>query len=381
MTPDREAEMSGPTPNRPTARPPHGLVGMLALVAAVELAVAGHRLDFTTVWADDWRRTAEAATRHARGRDVLCFGDSLVKFGVLPRVIEARAGLKAYNLATNAGTMPSAYFLLRKTLGSGARPRVIVADFCALMLPDVPRVSVRMYPELATGRDCLDLASASRDAGFLAATLLGKVLPSYKCRHEVRASLMAAFEGRRASPWPAQAAIWATWKAQDGAQPMPPPPSKAPADPGLIAGLTPASWDCDPLNADYLERFLDLADAHAVPVVWLMPPLGPEIQAGRALQGTDAAYARFARRAMARHPTLTVLDARTSGYDGTVHIDPIHLDNRGAAVLSGDVASALLDRFEGRSAGRWVDLPPYAGRTGPAPPRAVARSGVEPGRR
>jgi len=363
------------------ARPPRGLLGMVALVVLVELAIGGRRMDFTTVWADDWRRAGEAATRQARGRDVLCFGDSLVKFGILPRVIEARSGLRCYNLATNAGTMPSSYFLLRKTLGAGIRPRVVVADFAALMLPDVPMGSTRMYPEFASVRDCVDLAWAMREPGFASATLLGKLLPSYKCRFEIRASILAALRGRRASPWPAQAAIWATWKAQDGAQPMPSPPSKPPADPGMVAGLTPLAWHCDPLNAVYLDRFLALADAHAVPVVWLMPPLGPEIQASRARQGVDAAYDRFAREAMARHPTLAVLDARGSDYDGTVHIDPIHLDDRGATVLSGDVASALLGRLDGSSADRWVELPPYAGRTGSEPTRAVARSGARAGRK
>ena len=362
------------------AEVPRGFLGMLALVVAFELAIGGRHMDFTTVWADDWRRTGEAATRQARGRDVLYFGDSLVKYGVLPKVIEARAGLKGYNLATNAGTLPSSYFLLRKTLAAGIRPRLIVADFAALMLPDAPMMSVRMYPEFATPRDILDLAWAARDPGFAAATLLGKLLPSYKCRFEIRASVLAALEGRRASPWPAQAVIWQTWKAQDGAQPMPSPPWKAPAPPDLIAGLTPATWSCDALNRDYLERFLALADALAIPVVWLMPPLGPEVQAARTLKGTDAAYARFAREVMARHPTLAVLDARDAGYDANVHFDPIHLDARGASVLSADVAAALLERQEGR-ADRWVALPPYAGRTGAEPARAVARSTEEPGRK
>ena len=35
-------------------------------------------------------------------------------------------------------------------------------------------------------------------------SMLGKLLPSYKCRFEIRASILAAFRGRRASPWPAQ---------------------------------------------------------------------------------------------------------------------------------------------------------------------------------
>ncbi len=368
--------MTGPNPDRPARRFPRGLLGMIALVALAEATIAARHLDFTTVWADDWRLAARAAREKTRGRDVLCFGDSLVKYGVMPRVIEARTGLKSYNLAVNAGTMPSAYFLLRRTLASGARPRAIVADFFALMLPDQPALSVRTYPDLATARDCLDLAWTARDPHLFTATILGKALPSYKCRHEIRASIRAALEGRRASPWPRQSVLWATWKDQNGAQPMPSLPAKPPVDPAMVASLAPGDWSCDDLNATYFEKFLALAADHGLPVYWLMPPLGPEVHARRALAGSDEAYTRQARAAQTRYPNLVVLDARGSGYDGSVHIDAIHLNHRGAKVLTGDLAAILADRIKGRASGpRWVALPPYAGRSGDEASTGIARAG------
>ena len=70
-----------------------------------------------------------------------------------------------------------------------------------------------------------------------------------------------------------------------------------------------------------------------------------------------------------------VLDSRASGYDDSVYIDHLHLDRRGAAVLSGDVASILADRsVPGGSGVGWVDLPSFAGRTVNEPTSAVARS-------
>ena len=367
--------MSGPTPDLPPRRPPFGLLGMLVLVAAVELIIGGRRLDFTTVWADDWRRAALEASR-VKGRDVLCFGDSLVKFGVLPGQIEAKTGLRSYNLAVNAGTMPSAYFLLRRSLDSGARPKAIVADFFALMLPDKPDDSIRLYPDLATAGECLDLAWTARDPGFLHSTLLGKLLPSYKCRFEIRQSIRGALAGHRASPWPRQSALWATWKAQDGAQPMPSigvPPAPNPA---LAANLSPGGWACDAINAAYCEKFLALAESRKIPVFWLMPPLSPDVHALRKLNGTDDAYTRFARLALGRHPGVVVLDARRSGYEGSVYIDPIHLDHRGARVLTGDLARVVADRLKDRGpAPRWVDLPPFAGRSVDETARDVARVG------
>jgi hypothetical protein len=350
--------MSAPSSIAPRRRIPLGLLGMLALVAAIEWTIAARRLDFTTVWADDWRSTAIAATRKAPGRDVLCFGDSLVKFGVLPRVIEARTGRKSYNLAINAGTVPASYFLLCRALGAGARPRAIVVDFFALMQPDVPRKSTRLYPDLATPGDCLDLARVAGDPDFRNAALLGQLLPSYKCRFEIRESLKAALDGRRASPWPSQAGIWAAWKANDGAQPMPNNPNRPPAHPVLVSDVSPIDWTCDVINATYVDRFLSLAESRKIPIFWLMPPVSPEVQSCRDLRRTDDAYDRFARSTLERHPNVTVLDARHAGYAGSAFIDPIHLNREGATALTSDLADRLINHLDPKGpASRWVALP------------------------
>ena len=48
------------------------------------------------------RFAAKEASRAARGRDVLCFGDSRVKFGILPRVVRDQSG-KKWDEAGEAG--------------------------------------------------------------------------------------------------------------------------------------------------------------------------------------------------------------------------------------------------------------------------------------
>ena len=48
-----------PVPPRPARRIPAGLLGMLALIGAVEAALSGRHADLATVWADDWRRPAD----------------------------------------------------------------------------------------------------------------------------------------------------------------------------------------------------------------------------------------------------------------------------------------------------------------------------------
>ena len=340
---------------------PSGLMGMIALVIAVELVVAGRHLDFTTVAADDWRRTGEAAAAQAPGRDVLCFGDSLIKYGVLPRVIEAETGLKAFNLAINGGPMPAEYFLLRRALESGARPRAIVADFFPLMLPDQPSGSIRVYPELATVRDALDLAWTTRDGDLGVAILLGKVFPSIRARFEIRAAIVGVFEGHRTSPWPGNRRIWTTWNDQLGAQPMPAGPGQPVVNPELIAGLTPEHWAIDPINAAYFERFVTLAESHDIPIFWVIPPLIPVVESSRNAQGTAAAYTRFARETQARHPRLIVLDARGAGYNGPIHADTIHLNVVGAITLSKGIAGVIDDHLKGRILAHWADLPAYEG--------------------
>ena len=172
---------------------------MLTLMMAVEVVVGNHRADYAPAWAEDWRFARWAAERQATDCQVLCFGDSLVKYGVLPRVIEAESGLKAYNLATSGGTTPSAYFLLQRALKAGARPRAVVVDFAALMLRDDAPLESRNYPELATVDDCLELAWTDADSRFFAATTLAKLVPSYGWRFEVRGLILAGFEGRPAS--------------------------------------------------------------------------------------------------------------------------------------------------------------------------------------
>ena len=78
---------------------------MIGLVAGIEWTLAGHDLDFTTPVHWDWRVIGKAATRPDRvaGKDVLIFGDSLVKFGVMPEVIKRRSGKVAYNFALHTG--------------------------------------------------------------------------------------------------------------------------------------------------------------------------------------------------------------------------------------------------------------------------------------
>src|SRR4051794_10265102 len=91
---------------------PWGLIGMLALALPVEWLVARQPLDFRSTHGWDWQRGGLEARRSAPQCEVLCFGDSMMQYGVVPRVLDDRLGGSSYNLALTASTSPASYFLL-----------------------------------------------------------------------------------------------------------------------------------------------------------------------------------------------------------------------------------------------------------------------------
>jgi hypothetical protein len=343
-------------------RPPAGLLGMLGLALAFELAVAA-RDRHSTDAAMCWRETARAAVAHAPGCDALLFGDSLVKFGVLPRVVAARGGPRAYNLALHAGPIPASYFLLRRALDAGARPRAVVLDAMTHGLAADPRdpALARGWAELATARDALDLAASLRDPGFLGRVLLARAVPSVRARHELRAAVLGRLGGRTWSPSRWFRILRRNWEVNRGAQPHVAAAGPVAVDPGH-GGLFPRAWRPDPVNVEYLRRFARLAASRGITAYVLIPPLHPEVQARRAARHLDAAYDAFLRAEAARLPNLVVLDARRARYDESVFRDAVHLDRDGASALSDGLARALAGPADGP---RWRPLPDF--RRAPAP--------------
>jgi hypothetical protein len=352
-----------------SARMPWGLIGMLGLIVAIEAGLERHHLDFTRFYIHDWRVSGRKARAVAPACDVLCFGDSLVKFGVAPRAIEPRLGRRVYNLAICDGQAPSSYFLFRRALEAGARPSAVVVDFVPHLLAAGSRHNLRQWPELVTPRDGLDLGLTARHAAVAAELALGSLLPSVKDRFEIRAAVRAALRGESASRRGEIPDYVRQWDENQGAQLCAPRPAfRGEIDPANPAYF-PRAWKCHPTNETYLRRFLALAAAHRVRVYWLLPPVTPRFQARRDALGIEASYTRFVRRLQAEFANLTVLDARHAGYDHSRFLDPLHLDRQGAAALSAELAGILIREFEGREPRpRWVRLPTGHPRTTIVPP-------------
>lgn len=112
-----------------TRSAPLGLFGMLACVAIVELLLTRGEPDFLMAWQVLVRYQSDASRRKDVPKDsVLCFGESLVSYGVVPSILEKRLGRRTFNLAVAGGKFPSSYFLLRRSLEAGARPSALVID-------------------------------------------------------------------------------------------------------------------------------------------------------------------------------------------------------------------------------------------------------------
>jgi hypothetical protein len=344
---------------------------MLSLVVAIEGRVARNVLDFSDPVSLSWWLAARSARALAPGRTVLLAGDSLVKHGLVPQVIAARSDHTAINLAVARGAAPATFFLVRRALEAGARPAALVVDFKPNLLKGGPRYSNRYWQEILTPREILELARSSRSPALLIELAVGRLLPSFRSRHEIRSNLQAALRGETDRLHTINRICLRNWSINDGADVA----AKNPAFDGRVGPDTDQKYqtrefDCHRVNAEYIRRLFALAAAHGVRVYWLLPPLTPQLQARREQAGAEAGFMQFVRSMQACAANVTVLDARHSGYDHRLFIDPTHLDGQGAQALSRDIAAVLrraldLDRAGGsvRPLG-WVALPAYRAGTG-----------------
>ena len=322
--------------------PPWGFLGTVLIVLAIECAIGGHDLDFTTPMHWDWRVIGKAATRpdKVKGRDLLMFGDSLVKFSLMPAIFEEKAGKKAFNFALHTGQTSSSYFMLARTIRAGAKPSAILLDLTPHMFMQEPQTNQHLWADLLTPEECLDMASAMRDPSFFASILCAELFPSYKERHEIRAGLMAAIRGGSSSRRGEIPLFRRNWKVNDGAQLMGDSPAPA-IDPHFWAKSLYPHWSPHPVNVAYLDRFLGLAASKDIPVYWLLPPIHPAVQSKTDESGFDASYSRFVGEVHRRFPGTIVVDARHSGFPADEFSDGAHLNRRGALKLSAALAEVF----------------------------------------
>ncbi len=356
---------------------PAGLVGMLALMMAVEAGFLRAGRDLEALSAADWGRARRVAAGATVARaEILCVGDSLVKTGIIPTAIEARLDRPAYNLAGLGAPPPAAYALLKRAIEAGGaaegdRPR---REGEPALAPRIPRRRGRLGhsarpvggpPARVDRRRPRPLRSLSRPS---------RSLHQAPCRRPQDAG-RTDYRSRSAGPW--RPAIERQYRANRGAVLFADRPGAAP-DPapdgvlssGESAVCYPESWSPWPTNVAYLDRTLALAASRGIPVFFVIPPIHPGVQTLRESLGRDAEYVSLVERLVARHPNAIVVDGRHAGFAPRSCFDGRHLNVDGATALSESLADVIAARLDRPAPGsRWVKLPPYK--------RPTARMAVE----
>jgi hypothetical protein len=367
------ATAAGPfSGHRPAGRQsaiPWGVVGMAGLVLAIESWVARNWLDFSDPVSLSWRFSASAAKTRAPGCDLVCLGDSLSKHGLFPAVIEHETGRRAVNLSAARAPTLLSYFLLRRTLDSGARPSAVVLNAKPAVLIGGPEYDARYWQEVLTPRESIELLRMTGRVPFMVSTFLGRLLPSFRSRLEVRSNVLAALRGETDRIHAMNRILWRNWTANAGANVVAPDSRyHGEVTPEVERKLHTSSFHVDRTNAEAIERLMKLAAGRRIPVFWLLTPLAPNLQALRDQSGAEARYEQFVRSIQARYPqVMTVLDARRAAYPPKLFIDATHLNAQGGVALSGSVATKIaaeLARPGSTISGSWIKLDPPSDRSG-----------------
>jgi hypothetical protein len=352
-------------PLQAPSKVPWGFAGMIVLIAAIECLISGHWRDFTDPVSVSWRFSAHAVKNESPGCDLLCLGDSLIKHGLVPSVLEQGTGLRASNLSAARAPALLTYFLFRRALDAGAHPAAIVINTKPAVLIADPQFNARYWQEVLNPAECLELFRLNRNGPFVLSTIVGRLLPSLRSRLEVQSNVLAALRGETDRIGAINRVLLRNWTVNRGANIAASGLAHQEMDPAEIERrLHPNAFHVDPTNARAIESVLRLARDQNIRVFWLLPPLSPTLQAMRDQSGAEARYERFIRSFVEGYPrTLTVLDGRRAGYPARMFIDATHLTGQGALALSQGVGAAVgMLRIEPRfatSAG-WIALEPFS---------------------
>ncbi len=343
-------------------RGPAGLIGMLAMISGIELYVARHQERFMTHQASAWKNVSRGFG-DAAGCEVVAMGDSLVKHGVVSPVVERKLGhgRRAYNLALPGGSAPADYFLLRRMLSRGIKPRVILVDGELLGVDPLSRAGV--WPAFLNVRELAEMSLAVRDADYFLRTGLELLLPTFRARAEIRQSVIAAPDGKFFEEYRSIVVLWRNWKRNGGSQVLPQRDDLAGPDPRTAelqqSNYAPGRWECAPLNALYMNRFLNLAARNGIDVVWLLPPVHPEVLARRIRGGWASSHEDFVKGLQTKYHRLTIVSGWKANYPPAALADVTHLSRTGAIAYSDALGDYLRRKLDGENPSRIVDLPRY----------------------
>ena len=211
---------------------------------------------------------------------IACFGTSLTRTGVSPKVLEEKLGKPAFNFAST-GSLPFAtYRMFRQVLECGGKPEAVVVDFKWSSLMHEYTWNERVLPEVAGWR-CENFAWTARDPLFLGRVTLVTMLQSYRCREEIRSNVLAAIQGKEPVRNHQHAIVKSNALANNGATHAPRDPKFKKARSSRTRLLYPKDWKCHPIAEIYVNKVFELAASRNIKVFWLIPPVFSGTQAER----------------------------------------------------------------------------------------------------
>jgi hypothetical protein len=346
---------------RPRSAVPCGVAFMVVLIVMIECLVTRCRLELTDPTSMSWYSSAQLVTTESADCELLCLGDSLMKHGLLPSVIEHETGKRTVNLSAARAPTFLSYLLLQRALKVGSRPQAIIINAKPAILMADLQFNARYLEEIMTARECLEISELTRNRPFLLSMIVGRLLPSLRSRLEIQTNVLAAVRGETDRIGAINRILLRNWTVNRGANVAPNvSANQGTVSPDVERRLHPSSFHVDPTNAEGMERLMRLAENRRIPIFWLLPPLSPALQSLRDQSGSEARYEQFIRSYMARYPRrLTVLDVRRAGFPSNYFTDETHLNRPGAIALSRAVAKAIptfLARPQPASSSEWVAL-------------------------
>jgi hypothetical protein len=336
---------------RPRALP-LGVCGMVALIVVSECLVAPRLRSINPVGRVEmsWNASAAAAGGALARADVLCLGDSLIKLGILPRVLEVELGKSVYNLGVLGGQAPSSYFLLRRVLKQGICPQALLVDFSEDLMSLAPGLNPTCWADSLGCRQGLQLAWHSRDPELAISTGLHCLLPRW-CDQNQQQPFSGVGALSRTVDDPR--VFDRNWRFNRGAQVAP----RAFVPVEVLTSANGKRWQPHPANAFYVDCLLRAADARQVPVFWILTPSIRGRHERLEQYGVNTAFRKFIAERLGTYACLTVLDGGRLFEDTDAFRDPIHVNRDGAIRLSVAVATAIRPRLNAESsAPRWIDL-------------------------
>ncbi len=152
------------------------------------------------------------------------------------------------------------YFLFRRALDAGSRPDAIIINAKPAVLIGGPEFNARYFEEVLTLREWVELCQITRRSSFMVSMLVGRLLPSLRCRLEIRSNLLSALRGETDRLHDINRTLWRNWTVNGGA-------NIADLDSGCEEKVTPEVarrmqtdiFHVDPMNAEAIERLLQLA--------------------------------------------------------------------------------------------------------------------------